>query len=426
MPNYLQRIGSTGVFHVAFIFVLYTLGSVPAHADWINLSGAEVANNIAEITIQDDHVNVVIEVYIKDLETFIDLVPADWVKDESIVVPPDAVRMQRFARRGLAITTDTGERLVPTLVLAEARQRIDRRSAFAGTIDPITRLRFPEPPEDERVLYAQLKYPFAQKPKTLTFIPPLDEDGRPAVSIGFITYHKSVPVIDFRYLAGAEQIVLDWSDPWYSKFDNSNLGRHHRDAMMSFLYVEPFEVRHEILTRVKDLENWIDLGLRGKETIEIDELEPLKQRIGEFLLSRSDVRIDGRKVKAILDRSNYVKVGLKGIQIIDRPQPLEFTGAIVGVIITYLVDELPQEVTVDWNLFTPLIQSVPATAIDPAGPLVSSVTPDDPVHRWQNFLKKYKPPTVAPTAVAGTLPDFGVPVASLICLVVLIPGKSVV
>ncbi len=83
-------------------------------------------------------------------------------------------------------------------------------------------------------------------------IPPLDDEGRALVTIGFIVYHKAVPVIDFRYLGAPSTLTLD-PDPWYSKFDNPNLKRHHKDALMSFLYVEPYEVRHEILTRVKDL-----------------------------------------------------------------------------------------------------------------------------------------------------------------------------
>jgi hypothetical protein len=57
----------------------------------------------------------------------------------------------------------------------------------------------PEAPEDKRVLYAELLYPFEQTPKALTIIPPLDQDSRPQVSIGFIAYHKAVPIIDFRY-----------------------------------------------------------------------------------------------------------------------------------------------------------------------------------------------------------------------------------
>jgi hypothetical protein len=118
-------------------------------------------------------------------------------------------------------------------------------------------------------------------------IPPLDPDSDlAAATIGFIAYHKAVPIIDFRYLGAASHLTLDWEDPWYSKFDNVNLKRHHASALMTFLYVEPYEVRHEILTRVKDLEEWMDLGLRGDEFIELDELGPLMQRIGDFMLAR--------------------------------------------------------------------------------------------------------------------------------------------
>jgi hypothetical protein len=117
-----------------------------------------------------------------------------------------------------------------------------------------------------------------------------------------------------------------------------NLKRHHASALMTFVYVEPYEVRHEILTRVKDLEEWMDLGLRGDEFIEVDELQPLKQRIGEFMLGRNKVQIDGVDGNPILDRSNYVTVGIKGIQIVEVAERMEISTAIVGVILTYITD----------------------------------------------------------------------------------------
>ena len=55
-----------------------------------------------------------------------------------------------------------------------------------------------------------------------------------------------------------------------------------------------------------------DLGLRGDEYIEIDELKPLKQRVGEFLLSKNPVRVDGRSLDPILDRSNFIKFTFGG------------------------------------------------------------------------------------------------------------------
>ena len=404
----------------ALVLLIALVIAAPATADWINLTGSETAANIAEIYVMDDHVKLVLEVYVGDLEVFADLVPDDWLKQEASDRPDEATRLRRFAEERFQFVTGSGNKLPAEVVLVEPRERVDRRSPFAGMINPFTRQRVPEAPADKRVLYAELRYPFDGKPAELTMVPPRDEEGRAEVTIGFIVYHKSVPVIDFRYLGAAAKLSLDWDDPWYSKFDNPNLKRHHKSALMSFLYVEPYEVRHEILTRVRDLQAWMDLGLHGDEYIEVDELEPLKQRIGEFLLTRNPVLVDGKPLKPILDRTNYVKVSLTGIQLVEKPERLEISTAIVGVIITYLTDGIPREVTVDWDLFTDQVQQVPATATDPAGPLPTFLSPDDNVHKWTNFLKNYQLPTVQEVQVSGSLGKIRLPWASLICAALLL------
>ncbi len=402
------------------VAIVMLLVAAAASADWINLSGAETAPDIAEITVFDDRVEVALEIYVGDVKTFEALIPDDWLTELAVERPPLAERLRRFSESGLQFVTDGGEPLLAEVRLIEPRLRKDRYSPFAGMVNPYTRRNVPEAPADKRVLYAELVYPFnGPAPGTLTIIPPLDADGRPLVSMGFIVYHRSVPVIDFRYLSAASTLTLD-PDPWYSRFDNPNLKRHHKDALMSFLYIEPYEVRHEILTRVKDLAEWMDLGLRGDRYIEIDELEPLKQRIGEFLLTRNPVTVDGKALKPILDRTNYVKVGLTGIQIMEVPERLEIASAIVGVIFSYITDGMPQQVAVDWELFTDQIQQVPATATDPAGPLPTFLTPDNRVHTWTNFLKDYELPTVRTSEVAGSLGELQLPVVSLVCLVGLV------
>ena len=401
--------------------VMTVLAPLGARADWINLTGAETAPNIAEIYVLDDRVKLVLEVYVGDLDVFADLLPDDWLKDGGQGRPGLDERMRRFSAEQFQFVTDTGEKLRGRLLTAEPRLRVDRQSPFAGMINPMTRRRVPDAPEDKRVLYVEIAYPFTERPKQLTMVPPLDEQGRALVTVGFIAYHKAVPIIDFRYLGAPAVVTLDWDDPWYTKFANPNLKRHHKSALMSFLYVEPYEVRHEILTRVKDLEEWMEVGLRGDEYIEIDELDSLKQRIGEFLLTRNRVSIDGQAGRPILDRTNYVKVGLTGIQLLEQPERLEISTAIVGVIITYLTDGIPKEVAVDWELFTDQIQQVPAIATDPAGPLPTFLTPDDNVHTWTNYLKNYQLPTVQEVSVAGSLGQLSIPVASLLCLALLVP-----
>ena len=393
----------------------------PASADWINFTGAQSAPNIAEIHIEDRHVRLVLEIYVNDIDKFVDLLPDQWLVQSGVKPPPIGERMRRFSTETFQVITDGGTRLMAELRQVEPRLRQDRPNPFAGSINPFTGQPIPGPPQDKRVLFAELIYPFSQRPQTITFVPPFDAAGTPRAAIGFITYHKKVPVLDFRYLSEPALLHLDWQDPWYSAFDSKALKRWQQSGIRTFLYIEPFEVRHETLVRVKDMQTWIDLGLRGSEYIEIDEFEPLKNRIGDFLLQHSRVRIDGQSLRPILDRTSFVKYTMTRTFFIDQPERMLLNTAMVGVIVTYLTKQIPQQVTVDWNLFSKRIQKVPTNAVDPAGPFPSYVTPDDNLFTWVNYLKNYQMPTVAGVSVDEKLTRLKLPIVSLLCMVLLVP-----
>ena len=162
--------------------------------------------------------------------------------------------MQQFSNEGMQVIADSGLKLQASLKLIEPRFRRERPMRVAWKINPYTGQPIPGPPKDRRVLYAELVYPFTQKPQSMTIIPPLDEDSKISkVPIGFMTYHKGVPLHNFAYLSEPSTVTLDWADPWYSAFDKKALKRWQRGGVMSFLYIEPYEVRHEVLARVKDL-----------------------------------------------------------------------------------------------------------------------------------------------------------------------------
>jgi len=406
---------------ISFLIFLCCSVRNPVNADWINLSGAENAPNIAEIHIHDDHVKIELEIFVNDMVTFDRLIPDAFFEGTNIKRPSLAERMRQFSNEDLQIIADEEEKLQATLKLAEPRLRKVRPSPYAGKINPYTLQLIPGPPEDKRVLYAELVYPFKKKPTSLTIIPPLTEQGISEVPIGFMTYHKRAPVNDFRYLSEASTVTLDWDDPWYSEFDKKALKRWQRGGVMSFLYIEPYEVRHEILARVKDLEAWMDLGLRGNEFIETDENEQLKKQVGKFFLKRDKVLIDGKQLRPILDRTSFVKYSMTGSTFLEQPEQLPINTAMVGVIITYLTEGIPQEVRANWELFSDRIHKVPTNAIDPAGPFPSYVTPDDNVHIWTNFLKNYKIPSVEGIAVKSDVTSFSLPVGSVLCLAVFLP-----
>ena len=377
------------------ILTLLKISPQETRADYINLTGAENARNIAEILVENDRVRVRLEVFVQDLDKFVDLIPDDFFEGSEIEPPPVSE-------------------------VSEPRMRTRRESPFAGMINPYTRQRIPGPPEDPRVLYAEIVYPFERRPHVLEFFPPFDEQGRPAASIGFVTYHRGVTVNDFRFLSEKATLRLDWEDPWYSSFEQKPYKRWQAEGVRIFFYMEPYEVRYEILARVKDLEAWIDLGLRGSEYIEEDEFEPLKTRIGEFFMENERVLIDGKEIRPILDRVSFVKYTLTRTIFITRPERMPIETALVGVIITYLTDGIPKEVTVDWNHFSHRVQKVPTNAVDPAGPFPSYVTPEDRTFTWTNYLKKYEIPTVAAIEVDRDLTTMYLPAGTLLCALMLL------
>ncbi len=387
-----------------------------ARADWMNLTGAETAPNIAEITVLDDRVRVALEVHVGDLATFEALLPDEWLKKDVASRLSLPERLRRFSDETLQIITDEGTKLQARLNLAEPRRRKDRTSAFAGMINPMTRQRVPGPPEDKRVFYAELEYPFSGRPKSLTIIPPLNANGIAAVTIGFIAYHKAVPIIDFRYLSGAVKVTLDWDDPWYTKFDNPNLKRHHKSALMSFLYVEPREVRHEMLIRVCDLQEWTDLGLSGGAKINAADQTQIKERARTFFATRNLLEVDGTPAMPVSTRAEFLNISLTGLQVVEDDKPLDLSTAIIGIILSYPVKHLPQHVTVQWDLFSERVEQIPATAIDPVGPFLSFIEASDPTFEWRNFLRKYREPKVSPVVLDDGR-SIGVPMLSVLLLV---------
>jgi hypothetical protein len=382
-----------------FLVGLLILWSSSSRADWINLTGSETAQNIAEIYVLDDHIKVKLEVYIGDLDKFEELLPDDWLKGPVKDRPSLKQRMQIFASKRLQIIDDKGIQLPATLDLVEARMRIDRKSPFAGMINPITRQRIPDAPKDKRVLYAEITYPFNGNPQQLTIVPPQDDQGMATATIGFITYHKSVPVIDFRYLGQAAKLDLDWKDPWYTRFDNKTLSRHHRYPLMLFLYIEPRQVRLESLMRINDIEKWSNFNGKNTRTNTDGKQQRLLNHIKKHFADSNELLINGNSVKPDSVRVEFLNVTLSGVKVIDTETSIDASTVLVGVSQRYYVDKLPNSISTRWSLFNERVDRIPTIVTDPAGPFPSFIDKTSPDLKWQNFLKTYTEPAIQPVNI---------------------------
>ncbi len=360
-------------------------------ADAIVISKAMSASTIAEIFVEASSVRVELEIGLQDLPAFRNLMPDPVYERMEFEPEPFTERLARFFGRDLVIRADERGPLPGRLLEITPRPRVLR--------DEITGKPLPTGDEEpETVVFALLEYPFSGHPASLAIVPPRADAGIPSANMGVVVYHLGLPVIDFRYLGVEEVLDLDWQDPWYSRFRNRNLRRQYDAPLNAFLYVEPYEVRAEIIARPLDLQHWIDLGLEDRDTIPVAMQAELKRMVGEFLAEHTEVRIDGEPAKPTLDRIHFLRRTLRNSTVIDPPEELDVFSATLGAIFVFPTLGLPQEATLHWKLFSPRIQQVPAAATDEAGPLPYFLQPDDAVLRWQNFLKHPTLPTLVEVA----------------------------
>jgi hypothetical protein len=382
-------------------------------ADAIMITRAMTASTIAEVYIEKDAVRVELEIGMGDIPAFKNILP-DAIYDKLGNDPsPIAQRLELFFREDFVIEAG-GEPLRGGVLQMEPRKRLKR--------DNITGEPLPNQGEGQDILFVELVYPMEGKPKTLSIQPPTNQDrGLVSVTVGLMTYHLGLPIMDFRYLGLKETIQLDWEDPWYSRFENKNLWRQYNEPISAFLYAEPFETRVEVIVRPKDIQQWHDLGIRGLEKLPV-ELQPgLKEQIAAFLLTQMELTVDGEKVVPQLQRINFLKRTLKSSIVIDPPEELDAISATLGVIYSVPTESLPQEAALTWNLFSPKMQVVRAAATDEAGPLPYKLMPDDNVLVWKNFLKNPTIPMIKAVPPPITSKLFRIPVGTVLCLIILIP-----
>ena len=361
----------------AIAFALIAAAANHAYADALVVTRAMQASTIAEIFIEDEQIRTEIEVGPADVAAFANVLPEEVYEELTGRTTPLEERLRTFIESDWVVQAD-GRPLRGKLERIVAAKRVARDEVTGEALAV-------QPGDAEFVIRLTLRHKFEDHPQSLTIGPP-PTANRVTANIGFVCYHDGLPVNDFRYLSEEVTLDLDWDDPWYSRFRHPNFRRQFDAPLSVYLYIEPYEVRKEIIVRPKDLQSWLDLDLRDDGVIPVEQQEELKKRIAKFLSEKSPVSIDGRPATGRLDRIHFIHRTLRTTGIINPPVDLEATSATLGVIFVYPIERLPDRVSMTWELFSPRIQAIPAVASDEAGGLPSEVTPDAPILTWKNYL----------------------------------------
>jgi hypothetical protein len=355
------------------LFVTLILVSGSAWPDAIIRSQAMSASTIAEIYIEEESVRLELAIGLDNLAAFKSLLPDELYQQMGFGDEIFADRLQNFLDKEFVILAD-GRSIPGTLVRIGPAQRVRR--------DDITGEPLPATEEPETVVTAEFAWPLVSLPELMDF-----QLRIPGASVGFVVYHKGVAVNDFRYLSHSQPLNLDWDDPWYSSFASRSLRRQYFAPMAGFIYVEPYEVRKEIIVRPKDLQRWVDLGLEGRDMIPAEMQADILQKVTAFLAEHHPVMIDGESVQPALTRANFLERTLRTSRVIDPPVDLDINSAIMGVIFIYPHAAFADHVTMEWDLFDDRIQIVPVAGVDPTGPFPQFLEPDFSTLEWQNFIR---------------------------------------
>jgi hypothetical protein len=357
------------------VLLALLVGPLNASADAIVRSMAMFASTIAEYYVEEDRIRVELEIGEVDIPVFRNLLPDEIHQQLGFGDQPFEERIELFFLRDFSILHD-GEAVPGFIQKMGPATRLQR--------DEVTGEELPTAEEDAVfVLGATLVFPFTAQPDSLTLMAPA-QTGRG--NIGFVLYHLGIAVNDFRYLSPGYTVNLDWEDPWYSAFNAKALKRQYLSPMTGFIYVEPFEVRKEIILRPKDIQQWVDLGLEGQDVIRADQQQEIKRKVVEFLEPHFPVKIDGQPVQGTVDRVNFLRRTLRSSTVVDG-QDIDLLSSTMGVIYVFPTGGLPQTVEMDWDVFTDKMQRVPVASVDQAGPLPAYMEPDYTVLKWENFLK---------------------------------------
>ncbi|MGI9344195.1 MAG: hypothetical protein ACR2QV_15290 [Gammaproteobacteria bacterium] len=365
--------------------------AVPAASDAIVRSQAMFADTIAEFYIEDEQVRLELEIGANDIGAFRNLLPDNIYQELGYGDRPLQERLLEFVTEDMPVFA--GENRLAGQITSIGPATRPLRDNITGEALPT--------PDDQAVavIRATIVYPFDQAPDSVTLVAPRKTG---AANIGFVLYHKGVAVNDYRYLTSGQTVNLDWQDTWYSAFSERGLRRQYYSPMTGFIYVEPYEVRKEIIVRPADIQQYVDLGLEGETMIPADRQQEIIDKVVEFLADHFPVKIDGEPVEGQIDRVNFLKRTLRSSVVVNN-QDLELLPATLGVIYVFPTDGLPQNVEMEWDLFNEKTPTIPASTVDQAGPLPIILEPDFNVLRWENFLRFpelpalndiEKPPTV--------------------------------
>ncbi len=361
----------------------------------VSLTGSAVSAH--PISITETHVFVTqqsararIQLFAEDLLLFQDLQPDG-----------DGVLSASELERGLELHREFLQERV-TLRDADGNR-------IPSTITDVVPFEIPEDgiPEEDLMLYQatyELEFKFSSPPEFLTFQQDITDEN-------FILPSEMKLAIQQtgtgNMIAGTLQPGMsvthrfDWDTPldpnasdaeyesWLEKQRQDTLGITSYSSVYSFIYIEPGEVRHEVLVPLASLAGILPIERADPAFLDVAEQEAVPELVLlEDHAGGNPVRINGGQVEPEFSRIDFYGLSLRDFAQQSEARRVSFASGRVGIILRYLpADHFVQDVEVGWDTFHSSVRKIRSVVIPWSGDIdrfefSRFKVEEDNVYRW--------------------------------------------
>lgn len=322
-----------------------------------------VSLSSAIVEVREDELVVDLEIMLEDLVMYQSLAADGEMRYPAELMLQAAKQHRDFLLEYFSILDGDGNRLKESSV-TENFEQISAGGVLQGELM-------------SKVVTYRVQYPLMNsKPKFLTFLQTFGgkNSALPAI-MDLSVWHRDRLEHSSQLAYGKPQsFKFDWERAYENKrpsfaelrkkrkeqFEDS-LGIASYTGLYSFVYINRFEVRHELLVPLLTLEEWVKVPRKDPDYLEIEEQSAAKENIAQFFSEKSNVQIDGIDNVGSLTRLNFFGLDIADFALNADPRKVSVHQARVGIIWTYPTKSTPKNVLFTWkgySEFSPFLNSV--------------------------------------------------------------------
>ncbi len=362
----------------------------------------------ADVVVHEDHLEMNLVATVEEFYYAFELPTNEYGDLISDDLRPIAKKYKEKIREELIITDVDGNRLEPDIY--------DMVPKSAASWEKL-----PESMEGE-VLY-KIRYPLALPPASLFFSHTFGGEKSLFPSVLKLDLTQVGWPRQERRLVGktiVAEVNFDWlteppagdsrSASELEKEETERLGIVSYGSIYAFLYVEPHEVRFEILAPLATVETWVPVKRKKPSVLEVEEQEAAKEDIFQFFARTNPVLIDGAEVLPVLSTLDFFDLDIRDFALRSEPRPVPLHIARMGLILRYPTRGIPDSLQITWELFSESVRDVRTTLFAQRETKQIILRPNEPVLSWTNTRKEPLPeiiPVSAPPLSVLSFPALG-------------------